>query len=150
MTTTATPATDKQLIYLAVLVESRDVDLNIPDVLDEATAAQLIDQALAAPRLHPAPRGHYLFEDRVYLVRTSKLNGHNYAVVLQVQGEGYKTGRWMHAPTLVTKLRDELTVAEAARRGRTQGICHVCAGRLVRGDDIAAGIHPRCTERLEK
>lgn len=100
---TETPASVKQVVYLTKLIVWRGIkDIVIPDEMTEAEASALIDRAKAvpAPRRPGAPVGFYLHEGEVYEVRDRREGG-TYAQLLR-----FKHGKlsWKFMPGMVTKL----------------------------------------------
>jgi hypothetical protein len=142
-----TKPTDKQLIYLRALIESRVIDFDLPENITAETIPDVIDKAKACPVRPASPEGFYLHDGRAYWVRVSKSSGHPYASV--IEKDGIDTARWRFARWMANRVSVPLTVAEAARMGHASGICHVCASGLVRAECVAAGIHARCAKRLE-
>jgi hypothetical protein len=142
------PATEKQLRFLAALVEDRVwPDPQIPDPLSEEIAATLIDHALKLPLVErdPVPVGLYLYHGVVFRVRQSKTTGHRYAEEMVVEGAALPVGRWKLARGRANRVSERLNWADAVRLGRATGVCHVCGNRLVNND----GIHEGCRKRLE-
>lgn len=146
MTTTTKPS-DRQLIFLRALIESRVIDFDLPENLTAETIGDVIDKAKACPVRPASAEGFYVHDGRAYWVRVSKSSGHPYASVFAK--DGIDTARWRFARWMANRLSVVLTVAEAARMGHASGICHVCASGLVKAECVAAGIHARCAKRLE-
>jgi hypothetical protein len=161
------PATGPQRSYVASLIASRDPSRTMPDPLTRTAASALIEELKAIP---PAPRatrpagvgeGTYRRDGVIYrVVRAVHGSGHLYAKRAEVVTEATRdtTGnlvtpaciRWERAAGVYGRLTpaDELSAEDAATLGRLYGVCFRCGRTLTEETSIAAGIGPRCAEKL--
>lgn len=153
MNATGTPATDRQLSFLASLAKERGVTVDTDGMTTRAASAKITElkaqpaaRAAAVFNSEPAEEvglGMYRLEGRIYRVVASRESGNLYAKELV-------EGSFLYAPGAMRFLRPELrmTLEEAQEYGRRTGSCCVCARRLTNPESIALGIGPVCGGRV--
>lgn len=108
--------------------------------------------------LHPGPRktapvtapGLYVDPGDSTLYKVVRSNaGRPYAKRLVIRG---RRAHWSYASGAIARIDESwaLTVEQAARFGRTTGLCAVCLKPLSNPASIAAGIGPVCRRTLRQ
>lgn len=167
-TTTARPATDKQIAFATRLLNERNVAENAFDRFDQFLAANpttrqmsdFIDMIMAFDKKPvvvnnlgtPATEGYYVVQDgedeadkTFYKVVAAKGTGNLYAKRFSFGGR-----RWEYAPGVMAILATarRLSVEEAAEAGRATGVCVICGRELTDQESVARGIGPVCAARV--
>lgn len=153
-------ASEKQLSFVASLLETREVPSDVVDVattipLDKKAASLVINAMLLCPKkpfgqgaakdIKPVAEGYYLHDGVVVLVVTSK-TGNRYGKKLITPGH---KPRWVYAPGVVKDLAGQtpLTLEEAASFGHLNGYCLACGRNLTDPASVQAGIGPVCAQK---
>lgn len=151
-TTTARPATDRQMNFLRSLIAQKGAtDVVLSGQLSTREASALIDDLLSRPTAPTAvvPEGFHVHDGTVYKVQVSK-TGNAYAKVLELSGT---KGRWEYAGAGPLRHLSAATLADletAQAFGLDTGVCMCCGATLTDPESIARGIGPVCGGRLRK
>jgi hypothetical protein len=151
---TIDPATDKQVRYLASLVDKHELpgDFVVPDPLTRTDASELIARALTCPKktVPTVELGYYLYEGDVFTVVENQAKTGTYAKRLRIEGGDKPRAKWKYEPGMMNALAGapRLTVAEAASLGHLHGVCVVCGKRLTDPESVTRGIGPVCITRI--
>lgn len=173
---TPKPASDKQLVFIATLVdeklegEARDALLAQLDRRDftggrEGTATKVIDKLMAMPKLRDAmqidlpqvPGGRYAVENAdgvltFYVVRyrrTSKSNGVKVTICVKAGPNEHEVPFTTAGYTTILQSIVDAGIKDATIRfGLELGCCGVCGRDLTDATSRAAGIGPICAQRF--
>lgn len=171
-TQTITPATTKQIDFIASLAKSKDLtkhplNATIDSFIESITkgnriigkgiASDLINELIklpstkfgktsaSGPELPQITAGYYTLGESVYKVQKSPETGNHYAKVLV-------DGHWTYTQGAITKLKNgspkPLTLDEAKAYGKLYGLCIICGRTLTDEYSIANGIGPICAEKF--
>lgn len=155
--------TEKQIDYLMVLVEGRDIGMGTEEfkamfhllresgVVDRGWVSDTIEEYKSMPprgRSGPEP-GYYVHDDEMYVVVRTKDGKRTYAKQLTKNPD---TGRWSweYAPGAGRKMAHmtPMSVDEAAKFGHLHGVCAICCRPLNDPKSVKAGIGPVCQKKL--
>lgn len=164
-TTTANPATDKQVRFILTLLAELDSPAPTEDELrslGKAMASNVIDDLLARRRevrsakhaeaAGDVPEGIHALDQADGTIEVRKVqvakngSGRKYGKVLDAS-----SGRWDYAGQRgLAGLSDDtlMTREQAERFGALYGMCGVCGATLTDEDSIARGIGPVCATRV--
>lgn len=154
MTTTAYPASTKQIAFATKLVEERMTEIDAFD-LDTMTSRQIsavIDHLLKSPRRNEKPMakpGFYVNDGIVLRVQFNKAGTATYAKRLDID-PSVRKGTWVYAPGVGATLANAvpLTVEEAMRLGHAHGVCMICGRELTVPKSVEDGIGPVCIKKI--
>lgn len=170
-TTTAKPASDKQIAYIKSLMaqafgENAD-EAFMAFQQSEPTSAQASKQIEALLASTPkiakgidtktptatVPNGIHYIDQRVYRIRESKSSGQQYAErLLTVAERAENDGKpWLYEgrkPLYKASEATLLTLEQAKVFGKGYGICAVCGALLEDPESVEAGIGPVCAKKF--
>lgn len=165
---TLTPATEKQMAFIARLVKEvadfSPLDIAQQDYLTQMKGQEQISKDGASylisgllrcdkkPRAMAQP-GYYAKQDGTYLVVvTNRAGNATYAKRLDVTKEDGRRAkaRWVYAPGEGQEVAhmSPMTLAEAAKFGHLHGVCFVCCRALTDPESVQRGIGPVCATKF--
>jgi hypothetical protein len=166
------PATERQLSYVAYLLDMRTADPRRAAAIRERLADGTMDRQFASDAItylkaqpkavgavapeYPAERprpeevlscGMYQTPDGIFRVHQSKESGRLYAKVLVLSFDDDKP-HFDYAKGAIYHLRpeDRMTLEQAKAWGVETGICCVCGAFLTDPKSVAEGIGPVCVK----
>jgi len=145
------PATESQVSFLNSLIDSKQVEdkwkqvakARIEKGLTKGEASVMVEwfRSQPAAAFKALANGVYSCTDGVYIVKTSKNSGRQYA--MKWNGSNAYVYEVGHIRT-VRASGTPLPVEQAAALGINTGFCIICGARLTDEKSLARGIGPVC------
>ena len=161
-TTTARPASEKQIAFIKNLLAERPSfdrsSLPHPDTMTTRDASRVIDALKAMPRetKKDAPStpaiteaGMYMKDGVIFKVQKA-VHGSGHLYAKKLAGGVTEDFYFEYAPGVVKTLSpsDKMTLEQAKEFGALYGTCCVCGRTLTDENSIEAGIGPVCANKF--